>query len=79
LGIVLAVVGAILRFAVADAIEGVDLAMIGLILMAAGALAFLIGLVRMAMGSSARTSTVVQDGHGTRTVESRSDLPPREV
>lgn len=79
LGIVLAVIGAILRFAVADAVEGVDLGMIGLILMAAGAVAFLIGLVQTMMSRSARSSTVVQDAHGTRTVESQSELPPRDT
>ena len=42
--IFLVAVGAILRYAVEDAIEGVDLATIGLILMIAGAVGFLIGL-----------------------------------
>ncbi|MDO5495120.1 MAG: DUF6458 family protein [bacterium] len=79
LGIVLAVIGAILSFAVSDMIEGVDLTMIGYILMAAGAVAFLIGLVQTMMGRSARSSTVVQDNAGTRTVESETELPPREV
>jgi hypothetical protein len=36
--------GAILRFAVADRIEGVDLSMVGLILLVVGAVGLLIGL-----------------------------------
>lgn len=79
LGIVLAVIGAILKFAVADAVEGVDLAMIGLILMIAGAVAALFGLIQLATGRSASSTTVVQDGAGQRTVETNSQLPPRDV
>jgi hypothetical protein len=37
-------VGAILRFAVSDAIEGVDLSVVGLILMLAGAVGLVIGI-----------------------------------
>lgn len=53
-GIFLLAVGAILSFAVTDRISGVDLRMIGYILMAAGAVGLLIGLV------GRRTSTTVQ-------------------
>lgn len=45
LGILLLVVGAILSFAVADRIEGVDLVIIGYILMGAGALSLIVGLI----------------------------------
>lgn len=45
LGIFLLVVGAILSFAVSDAVDGVNLVMIGYILMAAGVLSLLLGLV----------------------------------
>lgn len=45
LGIFLLVVGAILSFAVADRIEGVDLVIIGYILMGAGALSLIVGLI----------------------------------
>jgi Domain of unknown function (DUF6458) len=44
-GIFLIVVGAILAFAVSDAIEGVDLGVIGYICMAAGVLMLIIALV----------------------------------
>ena len=42
--------GAILRFAVEDNISGVDLSMVGLILIAAGAVGFLAGMA-MAFGA----------------------------
>ena len=45
LGIFLLVVGAILSFAVSNAVDGVNLVMIGYILMAAGVLSLLLGLV----------------------------------
>ncbi|MBW1639297.1 MULTISPECIES: DUF6458 family protein [Microbacterium] len=44
-GIVLFVIGAILTFAIDIDVQGVDLDMIGYILMGAGAVAFLIGLI----------------------------------
>ncbi len=44
-GIFLLVVGAILNWAVADAIKGVDLHMIGLICMGGGILAIVLGLL----------------------------------
>jgi hypothetical protein len=42
--IFLIAVGAILRYAVADSIEGVELATVGLILMIAGAVGLIIGI-----------------------------------
>ena len=41
--------GAILRFAVADAIDGIDLAMIGLILMVVGVIGLVVSLIQTAM------------------------------
>ena len=52
-------VGAILRFAVSDAIEGVDLTTIGLILMIVGVVGLLIGLWQTERFS--RGSRVVRD------------------
>ena len=46
--IVLGAIGAILRYAVADQIDDVDLRMIGLILMVAAAVGLVIGLIQMA-------------------------------
>lgn len=46
--IFLGAVGAILRYAVADEVDGVDLRMIGLILMVAAAVGLVIGLIQLA-------------------------------
>lgn len=55
-------VGAILAFAVTDAINGVDLTAVGYILMGAGVLGFIITLVMN--NQRANTShTVVEDRH----------------
>ena len=51
-------VGAILRYAVSDSIEGVDLPTIGLILMIIGALGLIISLVMYA--TATRRGTVVE-------------------
>jgi Domain of unknown function (DUF6458) len=48
--IFLIAVGAILRYAITDSLEGVDLATVGLILMIAGAAGLLIGLYLMTVG-----------------------------
>ena len=63
--IVLLAVGAILRYAVQDEIEAVNLETVGLILMIAGALGLVIGLFMM---SQARRRTDV--------VYERRDAPP---
>lgn len=64
-GIGLLVVGAILAFAVRDAIPGVSLAMIGYICLAGGVLAVVLGLV-----------TNAQSTRRTHVVERRDDEPP---
>ena len=61
--IFLLAIGAILAFAVRDAVSGVDVVMIGYILMAAGALGIVLSLV---MTGQARESRVVE----------RRDPPP---
>jgi energy-converting hydrogenase Eha subunit C len=62
--IFLGALGAILRFAVADEVDGVDLGTIGVILMVAAAVGLVIGLVQMA----AMRRRVVTDVH---------EAPPR--
>lgn len=62
--IALIAIGAILAFAVTDAINGVDLTMVGYICMAAGALGIVLSLV-----VNGRRDQAVRD---TR----RDDLPP---
>ncbi len=69
-GVFLLAVGAILKFAVTDAIEGVDLATVGVILMIAGVALTLISLLYAAMYRDRRESAVVRD----RVVE-REPLP----
>lgn len=67
-GIFLVVVGAILRFAVADSFEDIDLAMIGNILMIAGIVGALIGIF---LELSRRRTRVV--GGGPVVVERTED------
>jgi uncharacterized membrane protein len=52
--LLLIAVGAILRFAVADAVSGINLAMIGLILMIVGVVGLLISLFTMSAWSRDR-------------------------
>ena len=68
--IFLIALGAILRFAVDDAIEGVELATVGLILMIAGIIGLLISLFLLSQARG--RDTVVRD----RTVE-RDPRDPR--
>ena len=70
-GILLTVIGAILRYAVSDQVENIDLAMIGLILMVAGVAGILIGafveLSRRRTGVVARRDYVVDRTDEPRT------------
>lgn len=69
ISIFLGAVGAILRFAVADQIDGVDLSMIGVILMIAGAVGLVISFIQVA---SRRRRYVVD-----RPVVERQAVPPQ--
>ena len=70
LGIAFLVIGAILRFAVSFETSGVDLQLIGLILMVAGGASALIGLIRGSF-TSTRTERHVS-GDGQHVVEESS-------
>lgn len=73
--IVLAVIGAVLYFAVDYQVSGFDISTAGIILMIAGVVGLVLSLI---VQNRRRTSSVVtQDnlGHVQRT-ESRSDVPP---
>ncbi len=59
-GITLLVVGAILSFAVRDAVPGIALGTIGYICMGAGVLSLVIGLVMYSRATSARATRVVE-------------------
>lgn len=67
-GIVIIAIGAILAFAVQDGIGGVDLTMVGYILMAAGAVATLLGIVfsTRSAGRVSETRTVNDPASGER-------------
>jgi hypothetical protein len=59
--------GAILRFAVADTLDGINLGTIGVILMVVGALGLVVSLIQMAMyrdgmRGSRSVTTVDRDG-----------------
>jgi hypothetical protein len=67
--VLIAAVGAIFRYAVADSVDGVDLATIGLILMIAGAVGFLLALL---LEGTRRTDHVVErSGEPVRRAEIR--------
>lgn len=63
--IVVGAIGAILRYAVADTVDAVDLRMVGLILMIAAAVGLVLGLVQYA---AARRHIVTHEVH---------EVPPR--
>ncbi len=74
----LIIIGAILAFAVSDIIDGVDLTLIGYILMAGGALGLILSLIFAGRRS---TTTVQQSGPGGVTeqwTERRVDAPPSD-
>jgi hypothetical protein len=60
-GIFLLAIGAILSFAVADRISGVDLTMVGYILMGAGALGILLVLLLSSQRSRRSTDVDVEE------------------
>jgi hypothetical protein len=62
LSILIAATGAVLRYAVADNIDSVDLRMVGLILMIAGAVGLVAGLI---LTATRRRDAVVVDRPGT--------------
>ena len=53
--------GAILRFAVADAVPGIDLSTIGVILMIVGVVSLIISLFTMSLWSRDRRGGVVEE------------------
>jgi uncharacterized membrane protein YfcA len=63
--ILIAATGAILRYAVADEVDNVDLRMVGLILMVAGAVGLVTGIV---MAATRRRTVVERPGVIRRTV-----------
>lgn len=68
LGVFLIAAGAILSFAVRDAISGVDLVLVGYILMGAGVLTLIVGLIQNAQRGRTRHEEDI------RVVEDRRDI-----
>ena len=74
LGIMLLALGAILTFALNVVVDEVNLEVVGLILMALGAIALIVALMRDSLGSRLRTERHVSaDGHH-EVEESRSSV-----
>lgn len=71
LGIILLVIGAILAFAVGLTTDVANIQLIGYILMGAGLLALLIGLVQGGGGSNTITTKRQTSGDGTTVVEEK--------
>ena len=78
-GIVLFVVGAILTFAVNVETEIVNLDLIGYILMGAGAVVFVIGLVLMMRKRQSVTTVRSSDGTHEAVTERRTASTPEDV
>jgi uncharacterized membrane protein YidH (DUF202 family) len=76
-GLVLVVVGAVLRFAMTASTDGFDTEAVGMIAIIAGVVAALIGLLLFFMGSK-HTSTmrenVVQTPGGSERIQERDDF-----
>lgn len=76
-GIALVVVGAAFAFAVRDSFDGVDLTMLGYILLAAGVLVVALDLVMSSQKRTATTQQVHTDSAGNQQVtETRSESSP---
>ncbi len=75
LGVFLLAVGLILALAVTDAINGVDLTMVGWILTVVGILALVLTAATQARGRRTAATTTYADGTQTRT-ERRDEAPP---
>jgi heme A synthase len=74
LGVFLIVVGAVLAFGVKDSVSGLDLAMIGYILIGGGVLVIVLSLlVFMPRTRRARSSVVTTDSLGQQAVTERDD------
>lgn len=79
-GIVLFVIGAILAFALNLQVEFIDLQLVGYLLMGAGALVFIIGLILMLRKrQSVTTVHSGVDNNGRSVEERRTSTTPDEV
>lgn len=72
--LVLIAIGAILKFAITDRVNGVDIGTVGVILMIIGVAGLLLGLVLMT--TRRRTDVISRPGHTTY-VEPNGPIDPR--
>jgi hypothetical protein len=70
-GIVLMVVGAIMRFAIKVRTSGFNIHTAGVIILIAGGVIFLLGLAALLIANRNRTTTVREDVHTTPTGQER--------
>ena len=73
LGVFLLALGLILAFAVRDAIEGVDLTMVGFILAGVGVLAIVMTAVTLNRSRGARNVSTTTHADGSQTTTERSN------
>lgn len=76
LGVVLTVIGAILRFAVSVHTSGFNIHKVGDIMLVVGIIAFVAGLMVVALGAKRRTTArtdIRETPHGEQRVEQRDD------
>lgn len=80
-GIFIFALGAIMAFALNFQVDWIDLDLVGYILMGAGGLIFLIGLVVMftRRSSSTTTSTQLDPASGSRVTRTETQLPNDQV
>ncbi len=75
--IILGVIGAILYFAITTEVQGVELSMVGIILMVAAAIWFLVELIRGFTGDRTRSTSTVRDADGS--VKHQEETEVRET
>jgi hypothetical protein len=76
LSIFLIAVGAVLRFALETSVDGIDLGMTGMILMAVGALGLVISLFFLSSLSPSRRQSDTSSGEAVRETETVSTREP---
>lgn len=81
LGIFLFVVGAILVFALDFSVTWIDLDLVGYILMAAGAVIFVLGLVLVVRGrnSTTTTRTIADPVNGEQVTRRQTNIDDRDL
>ncbi|WP_022894245.1 DUF6458 family protein [Agromyces subbeticus] len=79
IGILLVAIGAILTFALNVTVDWIDLDLVGYILMIAGAIVVILGLIFMMRRRSISTTSTADPAVGQRVTRTESQAPPPEV